>query len=119
MFDLTDALDAQEYRGCEIHAASYRTRANEWVPEACFWLRTQHGLRRLWVASFAHCFARPGLTFADKIGADDWACRLARELIDRTLPEFTDTAAKTSVTRKTCLTNVMRIIRGRPRSFTS
>jgi hypothetical protein len=119
ILDLTDALDSQEYRGCGIRAVSYKTRAEEWVPEACFWLRTRHGLRRLWVASFAHCFARPGLTFSDKLDADDWALRLARELIDRTLPEFTDTPAEPPVRKKNYLAKVIRIVSGRPQPFTS
>jgi hypothetical protein len=119
ILDLTDPLDSQEYRGCGIRAVSYKTRTNEWVPDACFWLRTRYGVRRLWVASFAHCFARPGLTFADKLGADDWAFRLARELIDRTLPEFTDATAKPPVKQKSYIAKVIRIVSGRPQPFTS
>lgn len=113
IFDLTDILDSQEYRGCGIRAVSYQAGANEWVPEACFWLRTRYGLRRLWIASFAHCFARPGLRFAEKIDADIWAFRLARELIDRTLPEFTDVTAKAGVREKSYVAKVMQIVRGR------
>ena len=104
-------LYTKEYRGCGIRAVSYKTSANEWVPEACFWLHTGHGLRRLWIASFAHCFARPDLTFAKKIDADAWAFRLARELIDRTLPEFTDPTAKTAVRQKNYMATVLKIVR--------
>ena len=104
-------LHTKEYRGCGIRAVSYKTGANEWVPEACFWLRTSHGLRRLWVARFAHCLARPDLTFARKIDADAWALRLARELIDRTLPEFIDSAAKAPVKEKNYMTKVIRMVR--------
>jgi hypothetical protein len=104
-------LSTKEYRGCDIRAVSYKTGANEWVPEACFSLRTGHGLRRLWIASFAHCFARPDLTFARKIDADAWAFRRARELIDRTLPEFTDLTAKTVVRQKNYMAAVLQIVR--------
>lgn len=104
-------LYTKEYRGCGIRAVSYKTGANEWVPEACFWLRTGHGLRRLWIASFAHCFARPDLTFPRKIDADAWAFRVARELIDRTLPEFTDLTAKTAVRQKNYMATVLKIVR--------
>ena len=117
ILDLTDVLDSQEYRGCGIRVVSYQTGVNEWVPEACFWLRTRYGLRRLWIASFAPCFARPGLTFAEKIDADIWAFRLARELIDRTLPEFTDFTAKGGVREKSYITKVMQIVRGHSRSL--
>ncbi len=120
ILDLTD-LDLQEYRGCGIRVVSYQASANEWVPEACFWLRTRDGLRRLWIASFSHCFARPGLRFAEKIDADSWAFRLARELIDRTLAEFTDFTAKASVRhrQKSYLGKVVQIVRGRSRPFMS
>ncbi len=111
ILDLTDILDLQEYRGCGIRALSYKTGANEWVPEACFWLRTRHGLRRLWIASFAHCFARADLTFAKKIDADNWAFRLAQELIDKTLPEFTDFMAKAAVPQKSYMAKVIQIVR--------
>ncbi len=119
ILDLTDILDLQEYRGCGIRAVSYQTGANEWVPEACFWLRTRHGLRRLWIASFAHCFARPGLTFPEKMDADNWALRLARELIDRTLSEFTDSTPKAAVRQKSYVTKVLKLVRGRSRPCTS
>jgi hypothetical protein len=112
MNEKTDGiLNTKEYRGCGIRALSYKTAANDWAPQACFWLHTHHGWRRLWIASFAHCFARPDLTFARKIDADAWACRLARELIDRTLPEFTDSTEKTEVEQKHYIRNVLKIVR--------
>jgi hypothetical protein len=104
-------LGTKEYRGCGIRAVSYKTGANEWVPQACFWLSTRYGLRRLWIASFAHCFARADLTFAKKIDADNWAFRLARELIDKTLPEFTDLMAKAAVPQKNYMAKVIQIVR--------
>src|SRR5512143_2254785 len=85
-------LNTKEYRGCGIQAASYKSGANDWVPQACFWLHTTQGWRRLWIGSFAHCLGRSDLTFSRKIDADKWAFRVARELIDKTLPEFTDVA---------------------------
>ena len=109
--ELTDIFNLKEYRGCGIRAVSYKTGADEWVPEACFWLRTGHGLRRLWIASVAHCFARPDLTFARKIDADALASRLARELIDRTLPEFTDLTPETVVRQNNYMAKILRIVR--------
>lgn len=104
-------LNTKEYRGCGIRAVSYKTGANDWVPQACFWLHTNRGRRRLWIASFAHCFARPDLTFAKKIDADNWAFRLARELIDRTLPEFTDLTENTDNQQNNCISKVLKIVR--------
>ncbi len=119
MLDSTDALNSQEYRGCGIRAVSYRAGADKWVPEACFWFRTRSGVRRLWIASFAHCFARPDLTFTHKMDADSWAFQLARELIDRTLPEFIDSTARPAVKPKTYIAKVRQLVRSRPRPFTS
>jgi hypothetical protein len=64
-----------EYRGCGIRAASYELRAQSWLPEACVWLHTDDGHRKLWVHSFAHCFAAEELTFQNKIEADHWLWR--------------------------------------------
>jgi len=100
-----------EYHGCGIQAASYKSGANDWVPEACFWLHTTHGRRRLWIASFDHCFGRSDLTFSRKIDADLWAFRVARKLIDRTLPEFRDLTEKTDVRQRNCITRVLKIVR--------
>jgi hypothetical protein len=91
----TGMLNTKEYRGCGIQAASYKSGAKDWVPQACFWLHTTRGWRRLWIASFAHCFGPSDVKFARKIDADMWAFRVARDLIDRTLPEFMDLTEKT------------------------
>lgn len=61
----------KEYKGCDIRAASYKSAAQGWIPEACFCIRTEKGLRRVWIASFAHCFGIPDLTFRSKIEADN------------------------------------------------
>ncbi len=111
MNEKADILYMKQYRGCGIRALSYKTGANEWVPQACFWLHTDSGLRRLWIASFAHCFARPDPTFTKKIEADSYAFRLARELIDRALPEFTDSPAKPPVREKNYITRVIQMVR--------
>jgi hypothetical protein len=108
---LVGMLNTKEYRGCGIQAASYKSGANDWVPQACFWLQTADGWRRLWIASFAHCFGRSDLTFSRKIDADKWAFRVARELIDKTLPEFTDLTEKTDVRQTNYITRVLRIVR--------
>jgi len=78
----------KEYRGCGITAASYRTRSGDWIPEACFWVHTESGWRRFWVASFAHCLGGEEVYYPSKIEADNRAFRMARALIDKTLPEF-------------------------------
>jgi hypothetical protein len=78
----------KEHKGCGIRAASYQVMPGKWVPEACFWVYTENGWRRLWIQSFAHCFSMPELTCANKIEADNWAFRMARTVIDRTLPDF-------------------------------
>jgi len=74
-----------EYRGCGIRAASYELRPQSWLPEACVWLHTDAGHRKIWVHSFAHCFGAEELTFGDKIDADHWALEAARSIVDRAL----------------------------------
>ena len=81
-------LRAEEHRGCGIRAASYKVGPLTWIPEACVRLETDDGARRLWVHSFAHCFASENVTFANKIEADIWAFNAARAIIDKALPEF-------------------------------
>ena len=107
----TGILNTKEYRGCGIQAASYRSAASDWVPQACFWLHTNQGWRRLWIGSFAHCFGRSDLTFARKIDADMWAFRVARELIDRTLPEFMNLSEKNDVRQTNCIAKILNIVR--------
>jgi hypothetical protein len=74
-----------EHRGCGIRAASYEVRPQSWLPEACVWLQTETGRRKLWVHSFAHCFASEELTFQSQFDADSWALLTARSIIDRAL----------------------------------
>jgi hypothetical protein len=81
-------LRTTEHRGCGITAASYRSGNGDWIPEACFWLITEVGWRRLWINSFSHYFGPREATFKSKIEADNCALRIARTLIDKTLPEF-------------------------------
>ena len=80
-------MRTQEYKGCGIHAASYKV-GMDWVPEACFWVRTKNGWTRMWINSFAHFFEIPELTFSSETEADACAFRLARRLIDKTLPDL-------------------------------
>jgi hypothetical protein len=104
-------LNTKEYRGCGIQAVSYKSGASAWVPQACFWLNTTEGWRRLWIASFAHCYGRCDVTFSRKIDADRWAFRVARELIDRTLPEFTDLAEDADGPKTKYATKLLNIVR--------
>lgn len=104
-------LNTKEYRGCGIQAVSYKSGANAWVPQACFWLNTNDGWRRLWIGSFAHCYGRTDVTFSRKIDADRWAFRVARELIDRTLPEFTDSAERADVLQTNTIARWLNVMR--------
>jgi hypothetical protein len=78
-------LDSMKHRGCGIRAASYEVAPQAWLPEACVWLQTETGLRRLWMHSFAHCFDAEKLTFSNKFEADEWALVAARAIVDRAL----------------------------------
>ena len=81
-------LRIKEHRGCGIRAVSYKAGPKSWIPEACVWLQTDSGARKLWVRSFAHCFASENVTFPNKIEADNWALNAARAIIDKALPDF-------------------------------
>lgn len=81
------------HRGCGIRAASYAVGPQSWLPEACMWLETETGLRRLWVRSFAHCFDADKLTFPSKLDADSWALGAARTIIDRALEQLKSSVA--------------------------
>ncbi len=76
-------IDSMKHRGCGIRAASYEIEPQAWLPEACVWLHTETGLRRVWIHSFAHCFDAEKLTFTNKVEADDWAVSAARAIVDR------------------------------------
>lgn len=78
-------LDSMKHRGCGIRAASYEVAPQAWLPEACVWLQTESGLRRLWMHSFAHCFDAEKLTFTNRFEADNWAVVAARAIVDRAL----------------------------------
>ncbi|HWH78613.1 MAG TPA: hypothetical protein VNT76_14625 [Candidatus Binatus sp.] len=80
-------LDCMKHRGCGVRAASYEVAPQNWLPEACVWLRTESGLRRMWIHSFAHCLGAEKLTFNNKLDADHWALVAARTIVDRALDE--------------------------------
>lgn len=82
---------SMKHRDCGIRTASYEVAPHAWLPEACVWLQTESGLRRLWIHSFAHCFDANKLTFTNKVEADTWAVGAARAIVDRALDkaEFT------------------------------
>lgn len=106
----------REYRGCGIRVASYKKGPESWVPEACFWLHTEGGWRRLWIGSFAHCFSAPGLSFSNKIEADHCAIRAAQTLIDKTLSDF---AAITRPINSRPGNRILKLLTGACRSFAS
>ena len=76
-----------------------RRRPQSWLPEACVWLETETGLRRLWVRSFAHCFDAEKLTFP-KLDADSWALGAARTIIDRALEQLKSSVAPAARNRR-------------------
>lgn len=82
-FDQSLISNTLEHRGCGIRAASYEVEPTRWLPEACVWVRMETGARKMWVHSFAHCFAAEQLTFANKFDADSWALVAAKTIIDR------------------------------------
>jgi hypothetical protein len=81
-------LDFIKHRGCGIRAASYEVGPQAWLPEACVWLTTEAGLRKLWIHSFAHCLGAEKLTFTSKLDADNWALVAAQKIIDRALEQL-------------------------------
>jgi hypothetical protein len=84
-FDTDLISQTLEHRGCGILAASYEIGPRSWLPEACVWLQTEAGHRKIWVHSFAHCFAAEELTFPNRLDADSWALVAAKSIIDRAL----------------------------------
>jgi len=111
-------LRTQEYKGCGIRAASYKVGPQDWVPEACLWVRTQTGSIRMWINSFAHCFETRELTFANETDADDCAFTVARRLIDKTLPDLNSNVplSRSRGTRTAYLSRILQIAR---RSFSA
>ena len=86
-------LRLSEYRGCGIRAFSCQADSGDWLPEACFWLYTADGWRRLWIRSFDRFFFAQGVTFRSRKEADDFAFRLARRLIDKTLKDIEESTS--------------------------
>jgi hypothetical protein len=103
-------MRTQEYKGCGIHAASYKV-GTDWVPEACFWVRSKNGWTRMWINSFARFFEIPELTFSSESEADACAFRLARRLIDKTLPDLNSSMLRTGGTRAAYLSRILQIAR--------
>jgi hypothetical protein len=79
-------VGTKEHRGCNIRVASYEVRPQTWIPEACVLLSTDLGSKKLWVRSFAHCFASENVTFNNQTEADHWAISAAQAIIDKALP---------------------------------
>jgi hypothetical protein len=69
-----------------FRVASYKF-ARKQVPSIVS-LNTDLGSRKLWVRSFAHCFASENVTFDNRNEADHWALTAAQAIIDKALPEF-------------------------------
>lgn len=90
--EANDFYASKEHRGCNIRVASYEVQPQTWIPEACVSLETDLGSRKLWVRSFAHCFASEHVTFDNRTAADHWALSAAQAIIDKALPEFSSAA---------------------------
>ena len=101
----------KEHRGCDIRAASYNVGPRTWIPEACVSLGTDGGAKKLWVRSFAHCFAAENVTFANKIEADNWAFNAARAIIDKALPEFDPPALPSMPLYTSCVSRFFKAAR--------
>ena len=104
-------MRTQEYKGCGIHAASYKV-GPDWVPEACLWVRSKDGWTRMWINSFVQFFEIPELTFSSESEADACAFRLARRLIDKTLPDLNSPIiSRSGGTRAAYLSKILQIAR--------
>lgn len=98
-FDQSLVSNTLEHRGCGIRAASYEVEPTRWLPEACVWVRLETGARKIWVHSFAHCFAAEQLTFTNKLDADNWALVAAKSIIDRAFEQL-DACSPTQAGRR-------------------
>lgn len=107
-FDQSLISNTLEHRGCGIRAASYEVEPTRWLPEACVWVRMETGARKIWVRSFAHCFAAEQLTFANKLDADSWALVAAKSIIDRAFEQFDAPGQKHTGTRANYLSSLWR-----------
>jgi hypothetical protein len=101
-------LRVKAYRGCGIRAFSYEAGSGTWIPEACFWLYTAEGWRRLWIQSFERFFAPQEMSFPSQKEADDFAFRLARVLIDKTLPDLEEPISSSNFSLRTYLAKISR-----------
>ena len=110
-FDANLISRTLEHRGCGIRAASYEIRPQSWLPEACVWLETEFGHRKIWVHSFAHCFAAEDLTFPNRVDADSWALVAAQAIIDRALEQSQPSALNFSGYHAPDLSRVLGIAR--------
>lgn len=98
-----------EHRGCGIRAASYEICPESWLPEACVSLQTETGQRKVWVHSFAHCFAAEDLMFSNQLEADSWALAAAKKIIDRALEKDEPAAMLRRDRRTGALSGLRRI----------
>jgi hypothetical protein len=104
-------LRTQEYKGCGIRAASYKVGPEDWVPEACFWVRSKNGWTRMWVNSFAHFFEVYDLTFSSEMDADTCAINLARRLIDKTQHDLNSSISLNTRKRAASILRMLQIAR--------
>lgn len=110
-------LAAKEHRGCNIRVASYEARPQTWIPEACVSLSTDLGSKKLWVRSFAHCFANENVTFNNRTEADHWALAAAKVIIDKAMREISTATLPSMELSTKRLSRVLRIARLPVRAF--
>jgi hypothetical protein len=110
-FDESLIGNTLEHRGCGIRAASYEVAPTRWLPEACMWVRMETGARKIWVHSFAHCFAAEHLTFASKVDADTWALVAAKSIIDRAVEQLDSSSGIPTVPRANRFSRIWRLTR--------
>lgn len=110
-FDESLVSNTLEHRGCGIRAASYEVAPTCWLPEACVWVRMETGARKLWVHSFAHCFAAEQLTFGNKLDADNWALVAAKSIIDRAFEQIEPSTQNRTGPRANRLSRIWELTR--------
>jgi len=107
-FKLSEQIDTL---GDLMIADSSTLRTRDWVPEACFWVHSKRGWTRMWVNSFAHFFDVQNQTFPNETDADACAFRLARRLIDKTLPDLNLPIWRNRLMRAAYLSRILQIAR--------
>jgi hypothetical protein len=111
-FDESLISSTLEHRGCGIRAASYEVAPESWLPEACVWFHMEPAAHKIWVHSFAHCFAAEQLRFPNKFDADNWALGAAKSIIDRAFEQLESSSQTRVGARASYLSRIWSLTRG-------